>query len=104
MKYLLTLLMVSMFSICFSQNIEVEKHLTKRSNVVIDTTDMLGHNIKIITDKKGRKLYLEHTDNNYTRFIIYKNNEQIKRGIIITDNQLVMKSPGVTPANNKAGE
>jgi hypothetical protein len=104
MKHILTILMVSMFASCFSQSLEIEKHLTKKSNIIIDTTDMLGYNVKVVNDKKGNRLYVEHTIDNKTRFVLYKDNVQYKHGLIITDNQLVIADPHVTVDNNKAGE
>ena len=89
MRYILTLLIISMFTISFSQNLD--KKLYKKSNKIIETKDMLGCDVKVIKDKHGNKLYVEHTQGNITRFTIYRKNRKYKYGYIIHDEYLVMK-------------
>lgn len=78
MRYILTLLLVSMLSLSYSQS--VNKDLTKKSNTVVQETDMLGGLVTVIKDKRGNKLYIEHTLNQVTRFTIYKNNKAYEHG------------------------
>tara|TARA_R110002020_G_scaffold190644_2_gene390225 strand:+ start:465 stop:758 length:294 start_codon:yes stop_codon:yes gene_type:complete len=78
MRYILTLLLVSMLSLSYSQTID--KRLTKKSNIVIQETDMLGGSITVIKDKRGNRLYIEHTLHDVTRFTIYKNNKAYEHG------------------------
>ena len=88
MKYILTILLFSKFSFNYSQ--EIEKNISKKSNVVIETIDMLGYKIKVIKDKKGNKVYIEHTIDNRSRFIVYKNNKPIRHGIFYTEEYLAI--------------
>ncbi len=88
MKHILTILLFSIFSFSYSQ--EIEKSITKKSNVVTETTDVLGYNLKIIKDKKGNKVYIEHTIDNKSRFIVYKNNKPIRHGIFYTEGNLAI--------------
>ena len=54
-----------MFSVLtFNYSQEIEKAITKKSNTIIVDTDMLGHLIKVIKDKKGNRVYIEHTIGN----------------------------------------
>ena len=78
MRYILTFLLVSMLSLSYSQTID--KRLAKKSNTVIQETDMLGGSITVIKDKRGNKLYIEHTLNEVTRFTIYKDNKAFEHG------------------------
>ncbi len=83
MKYILTILMFSVLTFNYSQ--EIEKAITKKSNTVIIDTDMLGHLIKVIKDKKGNRVYIEHTIGNKSRFVVYKNNKPIRHGQYTTE-------------------
>ena len=83
MKYILTILMFSVLTFNYSQ--EIEKAITKKSNTIIVDTDMLGHLIKVIKDKKGNRVYIEHTIGNKSRFVVYKNNKAIRHGEFTTE-------------------
>ena len=83
MKYILTILMFSVLTFNYSQ--EIEKAITKKSNTVIIETDMLGYLIKVIKDKKGNKIYIEHTIGNKSRFVVYKDNKAIRHGEFTTE-------------------
>lgn len=75
-----------MFSVLtFNYSQEIEKAITKKSNTVIIDTDMLGHLIKVIKDKKGNRVYIEHTIGNKSRFVVYKNNKAIRHGEFTTE-------------------
>ena len=89
MKYILSILMISMFTLSYSQ--AYEKNLLKKSNKVTEAKDMLGYDIKVIKDKKGNKLYIEHTIGNTSRFVVYKNNKQVRHGVFYTEKTLASK-------------